>query len=541
MIAPRAREVLLLAAHGSSSSESARTRIMQLAAQVAPLVPHDAVRVAFARGAPTLEDAMAEIVATAATSVRVTVVPVMTSAGYFASEVLPRRLRTAAGDAPVEWAFTKPLGAMRSIGRLLHQRARRCLAGTAWSMADTTVLLVGHGTRRHAASRATAWQHAETLRARGWHTVQVAFIDDEPGIAETLAQLAATPVIVLPFLMGGADHALVDVPEALGFGRTRDDARRGATIAERSVILDAPLGTDPHLPWLVSQLAHRSWLRARSRMAAQHGSRARARRGAVALVGAGPGAADLLTVRACRLLRWADVVVHDRLVSDAILRLVRPGARLVDVGKWPETAQSVQSEINAILIAHAQRGQRVVRLKGGDPMVFGRGSEEVEACRAAGVPVAVVPGISSALAAPALAGIPVTARHISRSLAVVTAATATDADGRIDQLAAVAQADTVVVLMAHARLATVCDRLQAAGRAADTPAACIERASLPGERVVRGTLTDIAVRVRAAALQAPMVLVVGPTCALPAPDWNGQLSVTLSGLFSGEPCSTTGS
>jgi uroporphyrin-III C-methyltransferase len=234
--------------------------------------------------------------------------------------------------------------------------------------------------------------------------------------------------------------------------------------------------------------------------------------GRVFLVGAGPGDPRLLTLRGAEVLRRADVVVHDRLVSPAVLDLAPARAERIDVGKTPGRPHPDQAAISALLVEHARRGRVVVRLKGGDPFVFGRGGEELLACARAGVPVEVVPGVTAAVAAPAAAGIPLTHRGLARSFAVVTASTA---DGSEPDWAALARAaDTLVVLMGAARLPEVCRALVAAGRPPDEPAAAVEAATTPAERTVVGTLATLPDLARAARLGAPATLVVGAVVAL---------------------------
>lgn len=238
--------------------------------------------------------------------------------------------------------------------------------------------------------------------------------------------------------------------------------------------------------------------------------------GTVYLVGAGPGDPQLITVRGRRLLSRADVVIYDRLVSRALLRMTRADAELVNVGKRPGHARVSQDQIHRLLIEHAQRGRHVVRLKGGDPFVFGRGFEELTACREAGVPCVVVPGVSSALAGPAAAGIPVTNRHRARSFGVFTAATATSVDVRTPQLdyEALARLDTVVILMGGERLADVARRFIDAGRDPATPVACIQSATSARQRVAVATLDTIAGTAVREGLRAPLVTVIGDVAGL---------------------------
>lgn len=233
--------------------------------------------------------------------------------------------------------------------------------------------------------------------------------------------------------------------------------------------------------------------------------------GRVLLVGAGPGDPELITVRGARALAEADVVVFDRLVAPALLDLAPPTAERIYVGKEPGRAAVPQREIERILVDRVLAGATVVRLKGGDPFVFGRGGEEAAACAEAGVPCQIVPGISSAVATPAAVGIPVTHRGVARSFAVVTGSTAHDDE--VD-LSKVAGADTIVVLMAAGRLAKISAELIAAGRPSDEPAAIVQWAWTPEQRSVIGTLADLPTLAEAASIGPPATLVVGDVAAL---------------------------
>ena len=234
--------------------------------------------------------------------------------------------------------------------------------------------------------------------------------------------------------------------------------------------------------------------------------------GFVSLVGAGPGDPDLLTIRALRTIENADIVLHDRLISRQILALIPTGVLRLDVGKLGYGRSMSQDRINDLLVTFATAGHRVVRLKGGDPFVFGRGGEEALACARAGVGFEIVPGVTSAIAAPAAAGIPLTHRGVASGFAVVTASHAPGADVGIPSWAA--GADTLVVLMAAARLAEVCASLIALGRPADQPAAIVEWGTTSMQRTVVGTLADLPGLARNAGIGPPAALVAGDVVAL---------------------------
>ncbi|MGC4853831.1 uroporphyrinogen-III C-methyltransferase [Micromonospora sp. DT4] len=232
--------------------------------------------------------------------------------------------------------------------------------------------------------------------------------------------------------------------------------------------------------------------------------------GRVALVGAGPGDPELITVRGWRLLTEADVVVADRLVPGLLLDELRPDVELVDASKIPYGPSRAQEEINQILVDRALAGARVVRLKGGDPYVFGRGGEELLACAAAGVPVTVVPGVTSSIAAPAAAGIPVTHRGVAHEFTVVSGHLAPDSPAslvRWDALAGLR--GTLVILMGLKNLAAIAETLIAHGRSPQTPAAVVQEGTTGAQRTLRSTLGAVAAEVLAAALRPPAVVVLG--------------------------------
>lgn len=236
-------------------------------------------------------------------------------------------------------------------------------------------------------------------------------------------------------------------------------------------------------------------------------------RGLVSLVGAGPGDPELLTIKGLRRLEQADVVVYDRLVNPALLEFAGPGARLVDVGKSAHHHPVKQREINDMLARFAREGLRVVRLKSGDPFVFGRGGEERAYLREQGVAVEVVPGITSAIAGPAAAGIPVTHRDFASSLHII--AGHRKREGHELDWANIAHMEgTLVFLMGMESLGRIVGNLVANGMADTTPVAVIQWATRPDQRAVGGTLADIERRVAEAGLGAPALIVVGGVASL---------------------------
>jgi len=235
--------------------------------------------------------------------------------------------------------------------------------------------------------------------------------------------------------------------------------------------------------------------------------------GTVYLVGAGPGDPGLMTVKGLNLLRSADAVLHDALVNLDLLQEAPLYARLVDVGKRAGHHRLGQAEINQLMVDLAYQGQQVVRLKGGDPFVFGRGGEELAALKAAGVPVEVVPGVTSATAALAYAGVPVTHRHVAANFAVVTGHRAAGTEDE-QYWSALAKIDTLVILMGVKNWPHIARRLLEAGKAPDTPAMAVRWGTLPQQGQVSGSLATLAENMARANLKAPAVIVIGEVAAL---------------------------
>ncbi|WP_432511793.1 uroporphyrinogen-III C-methyltransferase [Kineococcus sp. SYSU DK001] len=327
-----------------------------------------------------------------------------------------------------------------------------------------------------------------------------------------------------------ADAAVAAAAEALTVWCVRaDDARAStawtpAVVHRDDVTVSVTAGGDPRRSAGLREALSR-WLDS----GAAPLRRRRPGRGRVTLVGGGPGEVDLLTLRGRRRLAEADVVVVDRLGPTGVLAELDPDVEVVDVGKTPDHHPVPQEEINRIIVGHALAGRRVVRLKGGDPYVLGRGGEEVAACRAAGVDVDVVPGVTSAFAVPAAAGIPVTHRGLSRSVTVVSGHERIDAE-------ALARLDgTLVVLMGVTMLPSIAEGLLAAGKDPSTPVAIVENGWRAGQRTTRAPLERIAAVAAQRGVRNPAVIVIGAVADLASDPGSGTGSDTGSDTGAGTP------
>jgi len=236
--------------------------------------------------------------------------------------------------------------------------------------------------------------------------------------------------------------------------------------------------------------------------------------GRVYIVGAGPGDPSLLTLKAKNLIENADVIIHDRLVAEPILRLIPLKVEKICVGKTPGRQDISQQEINRITARKALEGKTVVRLKGGDPLLFGRGGEEAEALREQGIDFEIVPAVTSAVAAAAYAGIPLTHREYSHSVAIVTGHRAADGGGQVDWRGLATSVETIVILMGIGHMESIMEELRRGGLDLNTPVAIIEQGTLPEQRTLLSNLGSVVKEARRMRVKAPAVIVVGKIAEL---------------------------
>jgi len=360
------------------------------------------------------------------------------------------------------------------------------------------ILVVGHGSRRQEANEDVCEATRQIARRGPFAFVEPAFLEIvSPTIAEGFATLVGRGVrhvLIHPYFLSPGRHTRGDIPLAVHAAASQHP---GVTyqitepLAAHDLVIDASI----------------------ERILEAKKPSTRERLQKVYLVGAGPGDPGLLTVKALKLLRKADVVIYDYLVNPDLLIHLKEDAERIFVGKVGHGTQTPQSKINELLVAKAGEGKLVVRLKGGDPFLFGRGGEEALALRAAGILFEIVPGISSALAVPAYAGIPLTHRGLSSSIVILTGANAGDGKLSEDLLNARA-ADTIVVLMGIAHLRDISEQLITLGRSLDTPAAVIQWGTYESQRVVTGTLETIADIAAGQRLRSPSIIVIGEVVRL---------------------------
>lgn len=366
------------------------------------------------------------------------------------------------------------------------------------------VLVVGHGSRRSEANDDVRDAARKIGECGSFPLIEAAFLEIEhPNIAEgfkRLVELGACKVTVHPYFLSPGRHTRGDLP--------REVRAIAQCFPGVSYQITEPLSAHP----LVIEASIE-----RIREAANRSSdfaTGAARPETVYLVGAGPGHPSLLTLRARDLLASCDLILYDYLVDPETLQFASAKAERIYVGKVSGGQHTPQTEINRLLIEQARVGRRVVRLKGGDPFLFGRGAEEAEALYEAGVPFEVVPGISSALAVPAYAGIPLTHRDISSSVAFLAGTSSGDADDVSSALADLSRADTIVILMGIGNLRLIADDLLACGRDPQTPAAIIRWGTYETQQTVSGTLQTIADEAENRRMRPPGVIIIGEVVRL---------------------------
>ncbi|MBG6065529.1 uroporphyrinogen-III C-methyltransferase [Micromonospora ureilytica] len=517
---------------------------------------------------PPLTDAVGALVARGHRAL-VALPLVLTGAGHGKGDIPAAMAREQQRHPGLSYRYGRPLGPHPLLHEALEQRIDTALAasdraGTALAGADragtelpgadragTWVALIGRGSTDPDANAEVAKVARLLWEGRGYAGVEPGFISlaqpSVPEVLERLRRLGARRIVVAPyFLFAGvlpdrivaqsaefaaahpdldvrvaevigdcdalADLVLERYAEALG-----GDIRMNCDTCAYRVLMPGfadkvgrPQRPHDHPDDPVGHHHH-----GHHHHGHDHHGHAHHGHGSVAVVGGGPGPDDLITVRGKALLDAADVVVVDRLAPQGLLAGLRPDVLVVDAAKVPRGPSMAQEAINEALVSHARAGRRVVRLKGGDPYVFGRGHEEVQACVAGGVPVTVVPGVSSALAAPALAGVPVTHRGVAHDVTVVSGHLPPGHPDSLVDWAALARArGTVVLLMAVDTIAKIATVLIEHGRAPETPVLAVQDAGLPAQRSVPARLDEIGAAAAREGVGPPAVFVLGPVVAL---------------------------
>ncbi|MEU7614229.1 uroporphyrinogen-III C-methyltransferase [Micromonospora sp. NPDC049204] len=517
---------------------------------------------------PPLTDAVGALVARGHRAL-VALPLVLTAAGHGKGDIPAAMAREQERHPGLTYRYGRPLGPHPLLHEALEERIDAALAGTdradaalagavppdTADRAGTWVALIGRGSTDPDANAEVAKVARLLWEGRGYAGVEPGFVSlaqpSVPAVLERLRRLGARRIVVAPyFLFAGvlpdrivaqsaefaAAHPDLDVRVAEVIGdcdaladlvRERyaealgGDIRMNCDTCAYRVLMpgfadkvgrpqrphdhpDDPVGHHHHH-------GHDHGQHHDHDQGHDHGHGP----GSVAVVGGGPGPDDLITVRGKALLDAADVVVVDRLAPQGLLAGLRPDVVVVDAAKVPRGPSMAQEAINEALVTHARAGRRVVRLKGGDPYVFGRGHEEVQACTAAGVPVTVVPGVSSALAAPALAGVPVTHRGVAHDVTVVSGHLPPGHPDSLVDWAALARArGTVVLLMAVDTIAKIAAVLIEHGRAPETPVLAVQDAGHPGQRSVPARLDEIGALAAREDIGPPAVFVLGPVVAL---------------------------
>lgn len=350
-----------------------------------------------------------------------------------------------------------------------------------------------------------------------------ALADQEPGITLQLRDYRAGDLEGAWYAIAATDDPTVNAAVAAEAESRHIFCVRADSARDGTAVTPASFDHDGLLVGVLAGGEHRrsAAIRSAIREAFQRGvinpDTSDVMRGGVALVGGGPGDPELITVRGRRLLARADVVVADRLAPPELLAELGAHVEVIDAAKIPYGRAMAQDAINDVLIERARAGQFVVRLKGGDPFVFARGYEEVLACAEAGIPVTVVPGVTSAISVPAMAGVPVTHRGVNHEFVVVSGHLAPDHPESLVNWNALAQlSGTLVLLMAVERIELFADALIKGGRPVQTPVLVVQHGTTAAERIVRTTLADAPGRIRGDAIRPPAIIVIGPVAAFAA-------------------------
>ncbi|MFG3556082.1 uroporphyrinogen-III C-methyltransferase [Micromonospora sp. NPDC047557] len=503
---------------------------------------------------PPLTDAVGALVARGHRAL-VALPLVLTGAGHGKGDIPAAMAREQERHPGLTYRYGRPLGPHPLLHTALEERIDAALAGadragTALAGADragTWVALIGRGSTDPDANAEVAKVARLLWEGRGYAGVEPGFISlaqpSVPEVLDRLRRLGARRIVVAPYFLfaGVLPDRIVAQSAEFAAAHPDLDVRVAEVIGDCDALADLVL--ERHAEALGGDIrmncdtcAYRVLMPGFADKVGRpqrphdhpddpvghhhhhgHAHHGHDHNGSVAVVGGGPGPDDLITVRAKALLDAADVVVVDRLAPQGLLAGLRPDVLVIDAAKVPRGPSMAQDAINAALVSHAKAGRRVVRLKGGDPYVFGRGHEEMQACAAAGVPVTVVPGVSSALAAPALAGVPVTHRGVAHDVTVVSGHLPPGHPDSLVDWAALARArGTVVLLMAVDTIAKIAAVLVEHGRAPETPVLAVQDAGLPDQRSVPARLDEIGAVAAREGIGPPAVFVLGPVVALAA-------------------------
>ncbi|MFR9778105.1 uroporphyrinogen-III C-methyltransferase [Micromonospora sp. MS34] len=495
---------------------------------------------------PPLTDAVGALVARGHR--RLVALPlVLAAAGHGKGDIPAALARERQRHPGLRYAYGRPLGPHPLLHEVLARRIDAALDGD--DRAGTWVALIGRGSTDPDANAEVAKVARLLWEGRGYAGVEPGFVSlaepSVPAVLERLRRLGARRIVVAPYFLfaGVLPERIGAQSDAYAAGHRELDVRVAGVIGDCDALADLVL--ERHAEALRGDIrmncdtcAYRVALpgfadkvgrpqtphhhpddpadgHGHHHHHGDHHHEPALRPGQVAVVGGGPGPDDLITVRGKAMLDAADVVVADRLAPAGLLRGLRPGVLVVDAGKVPRGPAMTQDAINDALIGHARAGRRVVRLKGGDPYVFGRGHEEVLACAAAGVGTVLVPGVSSAVAGPALAGVPVTHRGVAHDVTVVSGHLPPGhPDSLVDWAALARGRGTVVLLMAVESIAKIAGALVEHGRAPDTPVLVVRDAGHPGQRSWSSRLDELGALAAREEVRPPAVFVVGPVVDL---------------------------